>query len=39
MTISACSCHSQDSARETHNSGYDTGEGECATIKCFPTNQ
>ena len=29
---SARSCHSQDSDRETHNSGHDTGEGECATV-------
>ena len=40
MTIYARSCHSQDSDRETHNSGHDTGEGECATVTlCFPTNQ
>ena len=30
MTISARS-HSQDSNRETHNSGHDTGEG-CAKV-------
>ena len=30
MTNSARSCHSQDSDRETHNSGHNTGE--CATV-------